>query len=476
MRSFFKRALMLLMVSALLTGQGCTKGPDAQTIAASQPQELKIWAVVDDADQFMPLIQAYQQAHPHITISYKRFRLEEYEDVLLNYMAEDRGPDIFLIHNTWVGKYQSKIEPMPAYTKMVYKFVTGSVTSRKETLELRNEKSVTLRELKERYPDTVYKDVTRRVNTAEPGQPAFYEDKILALPISVDTLAMYVNKDMLNAAGIPTIPTSWDRFQATMSRLVKVDTEGNILQAGAAMGEADNVERATDILSALMMQNGTQMVDDNGNPTFALLPEALSGTRNELPSVQALRFYMDFANENKDIYSWNADMPNSLDAFIQGRLAYFFGYSYHLPLIKARAPKLNLAIAKLPQIDGNKVVNYANYWVWTVSKKSKYPETAWNFINYLAQPDNEKAFLDAAKRPPANKALIEDYLEDEELGVFASQILTSQSWYRGADSDAAEQALTDLIKEAKLEPQEKWQSLMRVTQEKVAQTLMSKEY
>ena len=465
------RAFIVLLAALVLTGQGCTKGPDKATSDAAKPKKLVIWAVIDDRDAYAPLIEAYQDAHPHVSITYKRFRLEEYEDMLLNALAEDRGPDIFFIHNTWVGKYLSKIEPMPAYTEMVYTIVEGGYTNRKETLVLQNEKSITLKELRDNYPDVVGKDVIRRINTAPVTERPFLEEKIMGLPMSVDTLALFVNKDMLNLAGIPTIPKSWDTFQATINRLVSVNTDGEILQAGAAMGTTENVERATDLISILMMQNGTQMASDEGYPTFALMPEALSAVRDELPAVQALRFYTDFADETKSIYSWNEEMPNSLDAFVEGRLAYFFGYSYHIPLIKSRAPKLNLSIARLPQIEGNPEVNFANYWLWTVSKKSTETETAWNFINYLAKEENEKQYLDRAARPPAHRSLIADYLDDEDLGVFASQILTSDSWYRGYDPETTDAAFVSLIKDIKLAEEKDWQKVLQTAQQKVDQTL-----
>lgn len=471
MKKSFHLVIGILVIGILSFGAGCTKGPDAATVAALQPKTLEVWAVIDDTDVYRSLIEAYTSSHPHVTIHYKRLRLEEYENALLNGFAEDHGPDIFLINNSWVGKYLSKIQPMPAYTKMAYRFAQGSSTNRSYTYELRNEKSVTLKGLKDQYPDVVASDVVRRINTAAEGEPQTLEDKIMALPMSVDTMAMYVNKDMLNAAGIPTIPDTWDKFQATIPRLVKVDGEGNVLQSGTAMGVSVNVERATDLLSVLMMQNGVEMTSNDGYPTFAFMPSTMTQRRDQTPGLQALQFYLDFANPQKEIYTWNTSMPNSLDAFIQGRVAYFFGYSYHLPTIKARAPKLNLAIAKLPQIDGNPVINYANYWVWTVAKKSKNPEIAWNFINYLTQQDNEKQYLDLATHPPAHKALIDGYLENEDLGVFASQILTSRSWYRGADPDAMEGALNTMIDDAaKVDPKDLGK-IMLVAQDKVGQTM-----
>ena len=45
--------------------------------------------------------------------------------------------------------------------------------------------------------------------------------RIMAIPMSVDTMGMYVNKDLLNTAGIATIPETWDTFQDAVKKLVK---------------------------------------------------------------------------------------------------------------------------------------------------------------------------------------------------------------------------------------------------------------
>lgn len=453
-----------------LVGQGCSAGPDPAAVAAAKRTDIKIWSVVDDEDVYDAIITDYRKLHPFVNIEFRRFRMEEYEDQLLNALAEDRGPDIFLIHDTWVGKYMPKILPMPLTTKVAAQVVQG--TLKKEVVPvLQTESSVSIRQFKNDHPDVVAQDFIRTVNVSTDPDKRDFQPRIVAVPMSVDTLAMYANKDLLNAGGIATLPETWDAFQAAVKKLVKLDSSGEILQAGAALGTGSNVERAPDILSVLMMQNGAEMTGPDNNPTFQTIPAKLAELRDTPPSHQALSFYTDFANPAKEVYTWNAKQPNSLDAFIQGKTAFFFGYSYHLPTIKARAPKLNLAIARLPQIEGNPVANFANYWGWTVSKKTKYPDIAWNFLNFLRTPDEAKKYLDLAKRPAALKSLLPAQLEDEDVGVFASQVLTSQSWYRGNDPKAADDAFIELINTALTTEPEKISSIVNVAADKISQTI-----
>ena len=53
--------------------------------------------------------------------------------------------------------------------------------------------------------------------------------------------------------------------------------------------------------------------------------------------------------------------------------------------------------------------------------------------------------LSNAGRPSARKSLLSGQLEDERIGVFASQVLTATSWYRGRNAVAMEAAMKELI-------------------------------
>ncbi|KAA0206222.1 extracellular solute-binding protein [Candidatus Uhrbacteria bacterium] len=448
MRRFFQRFLSVAALLAL-AGQGCTRALPAETVAASRPVTLRIWSVVDDFDVYQSAINAFRREHPNVSFDFRRLRLEEYEAELLDALAEDRGPDIFMIHNTWTNKYLTKITPMPRQTATAYRTLTEGL-KKEPTWELRTEPTISLTQFRDTFADAVSRDLLRTVNLAAEGQPPSFQERPMGVPVSVDTLALYYNKDLLNAAGIPTPPENWSQFADQVKRLTRLDSQGTILQSGAAIGTAYNVERSTDILTALMLQNGAEMTTADGVPSFHVMPAALRGLREEPPSYQAVTFYTDFANPQRDVYTWNPNFPNSMDAFIQGRTAFFFGYSYHYDTIRARGPRLNLGISKLPQIEGNPVKNVANYWYWAVSRKSRNQDVAWRFLNSLTNADVAQGILTASRRPAARKSLLSAQLEDEQVGVFASQVLTAVSWYRGQDPEAMEAALQQLIEDVRL--------------------------
>jgi len=458
--------LVLIFIFLFTAGFGCKLvGSDAQN--AMKPITLEYWRVFDGQDAFSDIIKNYNALHPYITIKYRKLRYAEYEKALLEAMAEDKGPDIFSIGNSWIGKYQSRIEPMPASITMVYPVEKG-ILKKEVVPELRTNKSLTLKEIRDNFIDVVYDDVVIKVKDSQTGK---LKEGVLGLPLSADTLVLYYNHDLLNNAGIANPPAYWNKeFQEDVKKLTKQDINGQIIQSGVALGGGKNIERASDILALLMMQNGAEMMNDSGQATFDQIPAAYSMEKYN-PGIEALRFYTDFSNPAKEVYSWNKDMPGSLEMFTSGRLGMMLGYAYHLPTIKSQAPKLKLGIAKLPQIEGSgQSINFANYWVETVSKKSLYKNEAWDFIQFAAKAENAKSYITKTRKPPALRSLIDEQKQDKEIGVFSDEVLTARSWYHGKDALATEQIIADMI-DAVVEGKDKIESLISSAANKVQQTV-----
>jgi len=451
--------LFLLTIFLLTSGFGC-KITNQETKEAMKPVTLTYWRVFDGQDAFQETIDKYRALHPFITIEYRKLRYNEYETELLNALAEDRGPDIFSLHNTWLEKYQSKLVPMPPTIAMAFPVVKGTI--KKEVIpELRTTNSLSLKDLKDNFVDVVSHDVILK------------DGNIYGLPLSVDTLALYYNKDLFNNAGISKPPIYWNKeFLQDVKKLTKQDPKKGLIQSGVALGGSTNINRFSDILSVLMMQNGVIMMDESGQVLFHTIPE-IAKTSDYNPGVAALNFYADFANPAKESYAWNSEMPNSLEMFISGNLAMMFSYSYDLATIKARAPKLNFSVAKLPQIEGNPPtnINFANYWVEVVSKKSQHQNEAWDFIQFITREEQVKSYLEKTKRPTALRSLVNEQKNNNELSVFSDQVLTAKSWYKGKNVQAAEDAIAEMIDIITRNTGEKIKNVLETAASKVQQTI-----
>jgi len=433
--------IFLIFIFIMFSGFGCKcTPPDVKE--GMKPVTLNYWRVWDGPDAFSEIINSYKQIHPFVTINYRKLRYEEFEQELIEAFAEDRGPDIFSIHNTWMNKYENKgfIAPMPEQITMVYPIIQGSI--KKEVVaEKRTYNSITVKQLKKDYIDVVPGDVILETKNSKTKKT---EERIFGLPLSVDTLVMFYNKDLFNNAGIINPPEFWNKeFQQNIKKLTKQSSKGQIIQSGVGLGGGENITRSTDILSVLMMQNGTDMLS-NGRVLFHSTPIGFKDA-NVVPGLDALRFYTDFANPAKEVYCWNNTLENSLDMFIHEKLAIMFGYAYMLPQIKAENPKLNFAIAKLPQIEYNPTVNFANYWVEVVSNKGKNINEAWDFVQFITKEKQADSYLKNTKKPTALRSLVEKQIEDEEMSVFADQLLTTKSWYKGNNANSAEAIMMEMI-------------------------------
>lgn len=371
---------------------------------------LQFWGTFDDDRFYGDAIAEFNRANPSVRVIYRKFNFEDYEKQLIDSFAAGTGPDIWLMHNTWLPKHGDKIQPLPQ----------GSIEGEKKPL-------FTIKEFQDQFVDVAVKDLT-------------IGGQIYALPLYIDTLALYYNKDLFNTAGIASPPRTWEEFNDAAKELTFFDSHGNISRAGAAIGTAKNINRSTDILTLLMLQSGVKMTDDNYSG--AAFAKSVNGTDI---GETALQYYTDFANPSKQVYTWNDSQHYSIDAFVNGDVAMMLNYSHHIKTIRDKAARFNFGVAPVPQIAGVPVaINFANYWAPTVSKQSKNPIIAWKFLISLSSVRGGALYVNASNRPSARRDLIEQQKTDPDLGVFATQALSARSWYQ-ADSFAIETIFSEMI-------------------------------
>lgn len=413
----------------LLAGFGC-QGLSKQQVAATKSVTLEFWTVFDDVDAIQAQIDKYKASRPYLTINLKQLRAEELYPRLLEALAEDKGPDIISVRNRWMRFYQPKLSAMPTAVPDTTVLTEKKTLGVQTTVTTVNVNLPTAIQIDREYVQAVKNDV-------------IMDGKIYGLPLSLENMALFYNKDLLDQAGVAEPPKNWEEFQVAVKKLTKFDKKtGKILQSGVGMGTGNNIPGFEDLLYVLFKQSNVAFVNKTGFATF----NTVSGGQVN-PSISVMNFYTDFANSARDTYTWNEEMGNALDQFVNGSLAFFFGYSYHYPAIKARAPQLNVAILPMLQLNPEQPINVANYWVQTVLDKSKNKNEAWGLLNFLAHSKATKDYLDQSGRPSALRTYIAGQLDNTELYPFVSQVLISDSWYKGKDYDTAVRALGSMARE-----------------------------
>lgn len=412
---------------------------------------LDYWTTWNQSSYIKPIIDAYQILHPNVSIKIRNWQPDEYEDKLIYYFAKDEGPDIFSIHNTWTRKYQDFIEPMPANVEIPYLEESGPSWAKERKIVKQKTPLMSSYQLKQKFIDQVAAD-------------AVIQEKIYGLPYYIDTLVMFYNIDLLNSANIAEPAHNWQEFKEHVTKITKFSPQSNdIIVSGAALGTSKNIDNFFDIISLLMMQVGTSIMENNA---ITINQKPAGWTKSTLPAEDALEFYTSFADPTKEVFSWNDKKINSYKDFINGSLAYFFGYSYHLDKLKSEAKKLHYSYTQFPMLTNNPPVTYANYWLETVSKKSKNIDYAWDFLNFAAKETNAKQFLETSQKPTALRSLIEEQKNNPELEPFVSQLLTAKSWYQGARPEEAKKALAEMIEMAR-QGEIKIKEILDITAEKI---------
>lgn len=356
------------------------------------PATLTMWMPFENSENLMPLISDFRAKNPNVNIIYTKKDINTYQTELLEALASGTGPDLYAIHNDWLPKYLDKTTSSPA-----------SVFGYKE--------------FKDAFVDAVVNDFT------DAG-------KIYGVALSVDSLALYYNKDLLGTAGIATPPKTWGELASQVQKIRKFDGRGYFTRSGAALGTNANVNRAVDILYLLMLQQGARpFSDDRLTPTFA---ESATKNGNYFnPGASGLGFYTSFADPNNINYNWNLRSDYSIDAFANGRAAFLYSYSYTRDSILQKSPNLNFDVAPVPQPNLDQPsVNFANYWGIVVSKQSKSPNTAWNFLKFLTSKESLDKYYARTRLPASRKDLIELQIQDPIIGVFANANLTAKTFYK----------------------------------------------
>lgn len=351
---------------------------------------LVIWDISRDRSGVNDLFSEFEKTLFGVKITYVQKNPDTYEADLLEALASGNSPDIFVLNTPIFLTHVNKIAPLSINDANAKDFLSEA-------------------------PDVVLADLADSKN-------------IYGIPWSIDTLALYYNKDYLNSANIPRPPATWDEFQNDSELLTKALPGGIIQRAGASFGTANNVTHAADILYALLLQAGNPIYTPTDKAFHLTDTITMRGGEVNSPAASAVKFYTDFGNQNSPLYSWNNTFPESLGAFAAGRAAFYIGYARDLPKILAKNPHLNFSTASLPQLNRGDHISYASYDFFTVSKFSHDPSLAWAVLASIYKDTTLKEVIDRMALPPARRSLVQSAPPHPVLQPFYDQVLAARSW------------------------------------------------
>ena len=266
-----------------------------------------------------------------------------------------------------------------------------------------------------------------RESFIEEGELFLTSQGVLAIPLSVDPMVLYYNRNLLTSAGQVRPIAFWDELYAASSALTKRDLAGNITSSTIALGEAVNINNFKDILSLLLIQAGTPISSLNGE---SLRPE-LNSTFNLpiAPGESALDFYTQFSNPNRTYYSWNRSMTDAQTHFTAGNSAYYLGFASELRVLRSKNPTLNLGVALVPQsrVSGRSVT-YGKLRAVAISRGTASPGAALAVATLLTSRDVSLELSSILLVPSPRRDVLELKPTDAIFSVFYDAALQSRAW------------------------------------------------
>ena len=263
-------------------------------------------------------------------------------------------------------------------------------------------------------PYTTYPERDFLDTFADVGDLYLLNDSTMALPLAVDPLVMYYNRDLLRSEGIAEPPKNWTKIIDTVPTFFSRDANQNILRTSLPLGEFGNLDHAKDIFAMLLLQSENPIIQWGANkrPQVLLADPRIGGLES---TALVLNFFSQFSDPAKTSYSWNSAMPSSRNFFSQGSSAFYLGLASEYSLIKAKNPHLNFDVTLVPQRNEIKKLTYGRLYGVAIPISAKDPNNAFAVARLLALDNNfardlvsalglAPARSDLLNQPPTNDA------------------------------------------------------------------------
>ena len=440
-----KKLAVVLIAGITVFLSGCSSSN--KNSATTGTTTLYWWNSRSDASEetLQAIAKQYEASNKSVKIEVVTQDPRTYEEDVVQALAANQSvsnaPDVFSIDAQDLPKYAPQLAPAP--DNMFNTSTTKSENTGKDAVA----------SVADLYQPVVSKSCALK--------DASGNSKLYGLPMAMDTLALYINRSLVDKAiqnlknnnkiskalsdtelnsivkQMQTAPKTWTELTQIAPYLTIKDGD-TITQSAIAMGTGSNIERSYDILSSMMMQNGTQMTsEDFGTATFNQASGAAAA--NSIPGLRALNFYLQFSDKTSPLYTWNASMPNDVEAFEQGQVAMIIHYAdlYRFLIAEAPSMKTNIDVQPLPQIvdpssplatDKLKTMTKMQVEVAPSAKgDANKQKAAWAFIKYLSSKQGSSTYISAMKLPSALKGVT----GSPKFTAFTTEKSWGDLWFKG---------------------------------------------
>ncbi|MDP3784603.1 MAG: extracellular solute-binding protein [bacterium] len=392
--------IIIIVLFAILIFSGVL--PGIRPFGTQKSSSVLAWGTLPE-EALNQSLSDFNRDFRNIAFSYVEKAADTFESELVNALASGQGPDLVIFPSEFILEHRDKFSLI--------------------TPELLSERA---------FRDTF----------ADGTELLILKSGTLGLPLVIDPLVLYFNRDLFQNEGLALPPKTWDEFLASSGRLTKIDPAGNIIQSGSALGLESNVDHFKEILSLLILETGNPIVERE------TLRVALEDNSSETlrPAENALRFFTEFSNPQKSSYAWSRAQGSSFEAFAQSRLAMYFGFGSEFEKIRASNPHLNFDLAPVPQIPRARLnLTYGRIISAGISRQARDPLSAWQVMQFLVSRTRLREISQNLLLAPARRDLLAEKNQNPILETLFREAIKSRFWLE-ADAVKTTEIFSNMVK------------------------------
>lgn len=231
------------------------------------------------------------------------------------------------------------------------------------------------------------------------------------IPVVNFVYPVFVNLDLLNAAGIESAPSTRSEFAAAAAALTNAENNVSGWVLPLSMEQPNGIQN--DVMSWVWASGGSMLADGQPN---------LVGNADVISAVEFIKGMYDAGVIAPGAFSLREQ--DKVEEFTNGRVGMMISSLAHINLIRERNPELNFAISALPAADGYEGPRGLPYASWGigVAQNSEHQAEAWKLVAFLMSAETNSRLSSIANAFPGNVKSTPDFVQTDELFAAAFDV------------------------------------------------------
>ncbi len=357
---------VLIALGIALVAAGCSPGSEDQTV-------VNFWAMGREGEVVAALVPEFERTHAGIRIRVQQLPWSAAHEKLLTAFAGSATPDVGQLGNTWIPEFAA----LHALAPLDPALATSPAINREDYF-------------------------------AGIWDTNVVDGKLYGIPWYVDTRILFYRRDLLALAGFSAPPRSWLEWEQMLAA-IKARVGPDRYSILIPINEPEP-------LLVLALQQDEPLLRDGGR----------WGNFESAGFRRALRFYVEMFRRGWAPPLNDTDVSNIWNEFDRGYFSFYISGPWNIGEFKRRLPSDRQAIwmtAPLPGPDGPGA-SIAGGSSLVVFDTSHVKAAAWQWIEYLSQPDVQRRFHElTGDLPPRRAAWSEGGLaQDTYARAFRNQL------------------------------------------------------